>query len=150
MFVCVCVCVCVYKARLIEDIRHHLYSIARLRGDSLHGQHDLKLHLAGEIPGGDLPQWGVRVYLVGHDYWPEHLEEVLGSVYLSAEVHTLQVVGDDLPLLSHLPLDHQPGDVRLQEMSLPGNVHYSACIPVSAIKSVTKDYSERRKLFLFF
>ena len=55
-----------------------------------------------------------------------------------------------LPLLSHLSLHHQARNMRLQEMSLPENVHYSARILVSAIKSLTEDYSERHKLFLFF
>ena len=40
-------------------VENDLYCVARLRGDALHGEHDLELHLAGQVSGGDLPERGV-------------------------------------------------------------------------------------------
>ena len=54
------------------------------------------------------------------DSRPEHLEELGVSPELGAEVHALEVVGDDLAFLGHFPLHHLAGDVRLKEVGRPG------------------------------
>ena len=109
----------------------YLDCIPSLWRDPFHGQHNLELHLAGEITGRDLPQWRVLVNLVGDDDWPEHLEKVLGSINFSSEIHALQMVGNYLkykysnvslgrrsilylPLLSDLFFHHQTRNMRLQ------------------------------------
>ena len=70
--------------------------VACLWSDSLHGQNNLELHLARQVAGRDLPEGRLRVYLVGHDDWPEHLEKVLSSVNLCAKVHALKMIGNYL------------------------------------------------------
>ena len=57
-----------------------------------------------EILRADGPQRGDLVYLVSQHDGPEQLEEVLGPVKVSPELDGTEVVGDLLPLLSHLPL----------------------------------------------
>ena len=46
------------------------------------------------FPGCYLPEWRVLINLVGQNGWPEHLEEVLTAIQLSAKLHPHQVVGD--------------------------------------------------------
>ncbi len=58
------------------------------------------------VPGRDLPEGGVLIYLVGQDGRPEHLEEVLASVQLRAKLHSHEMVGDFLHKIDDHWLDH--------------------------------------------
>ena len=74
----------------------YLDSIPSFRRDPFHRQHNLELHLAGEVPGWDLPERRVLIYFVRDNDRPKHLEKILSSIDFSSEIHALKVVGNDL------------------------------------------------------
>ena len=74
---------------------------------------------AADISGAQLIELRVLSDAMADSDGPEHLEEVLASVQLHAEVNALHVVGDNFPLVSDHLLYQDPGHVRFYQVSWP-------------------------------